>query len=75
MEEIGLLDLVDDVNLFCLHYVYQPYINHSIKLFTDAWSTHPMRMKRKGTPLQIWIEGMINATSGYVTTEELYSCA
>ena len=58
MEEIGLLDPLDDVNLFCLHYVYQPYINYSIKLFTDAWSTHPMRTERNRT-LQIRIEGMM----------------
>ena len=35
-----------------------------------------MTTERNRTPLQIWIEGMmINATSGYATTEEFYSGA
>lgn len=70
MEELGLLDPLNEVNLFCLHYVYKLYINYAMKLFVDAWS---MRTERNRSPVQIWIEGMmVKATSGCTNTEELY---
>ena len=71
MDEIGLLDPLNEIHLF---YVYKPYINYDMKLFIGAWSTHPMRIEQNRSPLQIWIEGIMNnATSGHTTTEELYS--
>ena len=33
MEKISVLDPVNEVHLFCLHLVYKPYINYTIKLF------------------------------------------
>ena len=73
MEEIGLLDPLNDVHMFCLHFVYKPYINYTIKLFIDAWSSHPLRTERNRSPVQLWVEGMmVNAGSGLTVTEELY---
>ena len=76
MEEIGILQPLNEINLFCLHFVYKPYINYSIKLFIDAWSSHPLRTARNRSPLQLWIEGMMmNAYSGLTATDELFSSA
>ena len=73
LEDTGLLDPTSSVDLFCLHFVYKPYINHAIQLFVDAWCTHPMRSANNRTPTQLWIEGMMNnSTSGLRVTEELY---
>ena len=73
MEEIGILDPLNEVHLFCLHFVNKPYINYTIKLFIDAWSAHPLRTERNRSPTQLWVEGMMmNATSGLTVTEELY---
>lgn len=73
MEDTGLLDPLNSSDLFCLHFVYKPYINYAIKLFVDAWCSHPMRSAGNRTPTQLWIEGMLNnSTSGMRVTEELY---
>ena len=73
LEERGLLNPLDEVHLFCLHFVYQVYINNAMKVFVDAWSSHPVRTAHGQTPEQLWIRGMIeNHTSGLTVTEELY---
>ena len=71
MEDTGLLDPMNAVDLFCLHFVYKPYINYAIQLFVDAWCSHPMRSASNRTPTQLWIEGMLNnSTSGMRVTED-----
>ena len=73
MEDTGLLDPMNSLDLFCLHFVYKPYINYAIQLFVDAWCSHPMRSEHNQTPSQLWISGMLNnSTSGMRVTEELY---
>ena len=66
MEDTNLLDPTNVVYLFCLHFVYLPYINYAIKLFIDAWCSHPLRSTGNRTPTQLWIQGMLhNSTSNY----------
>ena len=76
LEDCGLLDATSDLDLYCLHLVYLPYINYSMKLFIDAWCLHPLRSENNRTPTQLWIEGMLtNACSGTLVTDELYGDA
>ena len=42
MEEDGNLDPDESIDLFCLHYVFIPRINYSLRQFRDAWNSHPM---------------------------------
>jgi hypothetical protein len=73
LEDCGLLDSTNALDLFSLHFVYLPYINYSMKLFIDAWCSHPLRSVHNRTPTQLWIEGMLtSASSGTVVTDELY---
>lgn len=73
LEDCGFLDATNSLDLFCLHFVYKPYINYALKLFIEAWSSHPLRSVGNKTPTQLWIEGMmVNASSGNIVTDELY---
>ena len=47
-EALGILDPVDEVDLFVLHCVYLPRINRSLKEFMRAWNLHPIRQKGIG---------------------------
>ena len=40
MEDSGVLNPIDEADLFALHYVYIPRINACIKQFIDAWNHH-----------------------------------
>ena len=58
LEENGLLDANDERDLFALHYVYLPYINHRLQQFRTTWSHHPLRTEKNRTPQQLWFCGM-----------------
>jgi hypothetical protein len=60
LESCGQLDVESDVDLFCLHYVYVPRINHSLNEFAVAYNNHGLRTQQCWTPLQMWTNGMIH---------------
>ena len=73
LEDNGLLDPTSPVDLFCLHVVYKPYINHCMSVFVEAWNSHPLRTEGNKTPSQLWIQGLLSSSrSGHTITEELY---
>ena len=43
LESQLLLDPVDEINLFVLHCVFLPIINHHLTTFMNAWNAHPVR--------------------------------
>ena len=57
MEQEGLLDVDNEVHLFCLHYIFIPRINDSLVEFMNAWNTHPLSTVRNLSPQQLWISG------------------
>ena len=58
LEENGLLDPNDERDLFALHYVYLPYLNHRLQQFRTTWRHHPLRTENNKTPQQLWFAGM-----------------
>ena len=42
MEIIGILDIISDLHIFCLHYIYLPRINSNLNQFQAAWNNHPL---------------------------------
>ena len=58
MEDQDILDIDDEVHLFCLHYVYIRRINSALRLFQDAWNNHPLSSEGYLSPMQLWISGL-----------------
>jgi len=56
MESTNILDPINEVHLFCLHYVYLPRINNLLDQWVNAWINHPMRTAANRTPLQLWVQ-------------------
>jgi hypothetical protein len=54
LEKNGLLDSLDEVDLFALHYVFLPRINASLSEFTSQWNHHGIRTVSNQTPLALW---------------------
>jgi hypothetical protein len=42
LEENCGLDIENEVYLYCLHYIYLPRLNNTLKLFSDAWNSHSL---------------------------------
>ena len=72
MEALGILDPVDEVDLFVLHCVYLPRINRSLKEFMRAWNLHPIRTERNWSPRQIMINSLVRESEVIVSVPEDY---
>ena len=57
MEEINILDIDNDIHLFCLHFIYLPRINASLPHFVQAWNNHPLSSVSQLSPNQLWLTG------------------
>jgi hypothetical protein len=55
LEEDGL-DASNDVQMWCLHYVFLPRINRKLDHFAAAWNRHRISTEGNRSPRQIWIE-------------------
>lgn len=73
LEDTGMLNTDDIVHLWCLHFIYLPYINSALATFIDGWNHHPMSSANGLSPLQLWMRGMLaNYNSGHQITQEMY---
>ena len=63
LEDAGILDPSNDADLFALHYVYLPRLQHQLNTFRESYSQHRIRGQRNRSPYQLWIEGMANLNS------------
>lgn len=68
MEDEGILDPIDEVDLFVLHLVFIPRINRQLESFKAAYCRHKLRTEHNRTPLQLW-------TRGILATEDLTALA
>ncbi|XP_057187724.1 uncharacterized protein zgc:174680 [Triplophysa rosa] len=59
MEEDRLLDLSDELHLFCVHYAILPRLKSDLKCFTGSWNNHPIRTEGNLSPEQLWHIGML----------------
>ena len=53
----------NNVQMFCLHYVFIDRINKHICHFVDGWNDHPIGTARNQTPNQLWISGLLNVST------------
>ncbi|KAK4688286.1 hypothetical protein P7C73_g1822, partial [Tremellales sp. Uapishka_1] len=63
LEENGMLNIENPVELWCLHFCYIPMLNHSLVWFTNRWNKHKMRTEGGRSPEQIAFQGCMTALS------------
>ncbi len=59
MEADSRLNLLNEIDLFCLHVVFLPRINRDLISFIECWSNHSLSTEGNLTPNQLFIEGAI----------------
>ena len=57
LEDQAILDVHNEVDLFCLHAVFTGRINASIEEFIRSWNSHPLSSENNQTPLQLFSLG------------------
>lgn len=58
LENSGLLNPLNEADLFSLHYVFSNVINHHLQEFASAWNEHRMSTCNNMSPMQVWIESL-----------------
>jgi len=74
MEKGGILDPLNELHLFCLHYIFLPRINKSLKEFVEQMNQRPVSTEHNMSPLQLWTSGMlqnINSQHTALTEDEM----
>ena len=59
MEQQDLLDPLNEIHLYIIHYVFLPRINRSLRKFQDAWNHHSLRTEGNSTPYQLFTSGIL----------------
>lgn len=68
-----MLQLANEMHLYCLTFVFLPRINRHLQGWKEGWVHHKISTARNQTPMQLYIMGMLrNANSGHRTSNELY---
>ncbi|XP_039865499.1 uncharacterized protein LOC120719994 [Simochromis diagramma] len=57
LESLGILDLENATDLFCLHYVFLPRINRTLKEFKAGYNNHSVSTEGNRTPIQLFACG------------------
>ncbi|XP_052768923.1 uncharacterized protein LOC128209106 isoform X3 [Mya arenaria] len=70
MEQDGILDVDNEVNLLSLHLVFLKRIQSSVDRFVHAVSNRPLRTEHNKTPMQMWIMGQFLDPKIQLTAEE-----
>lgn len=70
-ESINLLDPLNELHLFCLHYVYIPRINRHLQEWKNGWNNHRLRTEHNYSPLQLYTMGLqsLMGTSSVIAQE------
>ena len=59
LEQNSLLNPIDNIHLFALHYIFTPRINRSLCQFVDAWNSYGVRTEHGQTPNQLFTSGSL----------------
>ena len=54
LENCGLLNPLNELHLFSLHFLFLPRINRSLDAFRDGWNQHGIRTEGNHSPLQLF---------------------
>ena len=63
MESQGILDPLNEVDVFSLHYCFLPIVNKAIESFQEAWNNHKVSTEGNATPYQLYLAGMMAANA------------
>ena len=75
LESDGILDILNDADMFSLHYVFLPRINKCLHDFQESWNNHGLSTEGNMTPYQLFAEGMRTAMHLNMSTASTVSYA
>ena len=75
-EKDGLLNHNSEEQVFALHYIFIPRIQHALDMFIRQWNHHKIRTENSLSPLQLFVERSLQLHSSSNTAlREMFSAA
>lgn len=59
LEDEGKLNAGNEIDLYCLHFIFLPRINSALHSFIESWNNHPISTENNKTPNQLFIRGAL----------------
>ena len=69
MEEEGMLDPSNEIDLFALHHIFVPRINQHLDRFRDFYIHHRLRSAGNRSPIQLWTTGMAHGSGDHAAVQ------
>ena len=73
LEYQDLLDPVNEIHLFSLHYIYLPRINSALEQFKNSWNSHSIRTEHGHSPTQLFTAGLLLLQQSGLTAMDFFS--
>jgi hypothetical protein len=61
LEEDGVLDVDDEVQMYVLHRIFLPRLNWHLQMFRNGWNNHPISTENNFSPNQLMLKHMLPA--------------
>ncbi|XP_031554524.1 uncharacterized protein LOC116291493 [Actinia tenebrosa] len=61
MEDSGILNVMNPVHMFTLHFAFLQRINQALLEYMEAFNNHGIRTARNWSPYQLWLNGIMHA--------------
>ena len=74
LEDNGHLDVLNEVDIYCLHKVFLRRVDHSLVSFAETWNNHPLSTEHNSTPNQLFIEGVLQQYDSPAPTTNSSRC-
>lgn len=72
LEHQYLLDPVNEIHLYAVHYIFLPRINIALQKFAEGWNNHGIRTEHGMTPNQLFTIGMLQLRQSNHTALDFY---
>lgn len=73
LEDIGVLDVNDLLDIYALQFVFLPIIQSQLDIFREGWAHHSLRTEKNKSPVQLWILGLSQMQESNPSSNEVSS--
>ena len=73
LEDIGVLDVNDLLDIYALQFVFLPIIQSQLDIFREGWAHHSLRTEKNKSPMQLWILGLSQMQESNPSSNEVSS--
>ena len=63
IETEGYLDPLNEVDMYCLHFIFLPRINKCFEEFQESWNKHSLSTEGNKSLYQLFVEGLLHHSS------------